>query len=269
MNKSYCKLPQHFIAEMALKGNIKYIALLSSLKVAYKDGFIPNYRKVKTSELGYKITKRTYLSYINKLQQLGFVKSNNKGGLFLIGQNSILKLYPCKKPTYIYLEDTKELKEQFELIATYNNIKQQEYKQKKLQQANVKCKTEKVSKKVNGVRVNCNVQLEFETSLSCMKQAKLIGLKTAMSGRNRRLNFEAKNYIKTTKRCIFLGELSREIVKEYRSNKNWTLRFHKGNWYRILANEFEILKTIGKKIINDNSKQKLSFVNNELFNQYW
>lgn len=232
---------------MAQEGNLKLISLLGTLKVAYPDGFVPNFRKVNLSALGYKISKKTYYAYLKRLERLNFVKSNGKGGMFLIGQKRILELYSHNRPKYIYLENNEKLRSNFEYIALCKNIENQQFKQKLFSKANVKCETVQVLKKVNGERKICNTPLELETSISCRKQAEIIGYRSPMTGLKRRRELEKRGFIETNKRCIDLGNITRDIADEYRRNFGWFIKFTKGRWWRILANEILILETIGVK----------------------
>lgn len=247
MNKQV-KFPQHFISQMAVDGNLKLISLLGTLKVAYPDGFVPAFRKVNLKALGYSISKKTYYTYLKRLERLKFVKSNGKGGMFLIGQKQILWLYPHIKPKYIYLDNNKELRSNFEFIALCKNIESQQFKQKLFSKANALCKTETVIKKANGEYKVCKTPLELETSISCRKQAAIIGYRSPMTGLKRRRKLVEKGFIQSNTRRIDLGILTKGIEENYRINLGWTLKFICGTWYRILANEILVLKTIGVKL---------------------
>jgi len=233
---------------MAEEGNLKLISLLGTLKVSHPSGFVPNFRKVNLSALGYTISKKTYYLYLRRLERLKFVKSNGKGGMFLIGQKQILELYPHINPKYIYLENNKDLRSNFEYIALCKNIENQQFKQKLFSKANVLCKTEKVIKKANGEYKTCNVPLELETSISCRKQAEIIGYRSPMTGLRRRRKLVADKFIETTRRCINLGNITRDTAEEYRRSLGWIVKFHKGRYFRILANEIFILKKVGEKL---------------------
>jgi hypothetical protein len=247
------KLPEHFIYEMGHTGNLKHIALFASLKKLYPDGFIPNFRKVKLTDLGYYVSKKTYYLYLRKLEKLKLVKGNGKGGCFLMGQKQILELYPHHNPKYIYLENNKELKDNLEFIVLSKNIENQHFKQKVFSQAHVLCKRKNknpqmiIKKRANGERKDCYTELELETSISCKKQAEIIGYRSPMTGLKRRRKLVAKGFIETTKRCIKHENISRDVAEEYQRTKKWIMKLHNGTWFRILANEIFIIKKIGEK----------------------
>lgn len=263
------KLPQHFVALMCKEGHSKHIALFSSLKKLYSSGHIHNYKGVNLTKLF--ISRKTYYKYLRELELLYLIKNDGKGGFHLIGQDALLRIYPTTQNLhYIYLENNKELRGRLEEVATeYNLISQRGLIHKAISN-NVEAQNHKIIKTVCGKQNTCVTPLEYEISLSCKKQARLLGYKSAMTGLRRRRKYEDSNFIKTIKRKIYLGKLSRELLEEYQRLK-WVLFKNKfGNWYRVIANEIIILRgNIGKKVVEIIQGEKTTFCDNPLFNEYW
>lgn len=262
-----CKIQVHHLQAEAINGNVKSLALFYSLKHIYVSGYIKDWRKLNLSLVKHKISRTTYIKRINRLIQIGLVRTTGKD-IQLIGQNAILRRYPLDKDEnlkLIYLQNDQTLKESIEAASIHAVIKRENNAIKVNLRYKEKGESRKVFKTVNGEAKLCEVNVNEETSISQRETARLIGVRSRTTAYRRQRKWSKEKLFQINERVV------NAAPEDLRQGVYGV--FKKGSFVlRQLANEVIIRDhTFGRKQLVRSKDVPLvkCWATTDLFNEYF
>lgn len=228
-----CKIQVHLLEQEAEKGNAKYVALFFSMKHLNRHGIIYDWKKLNLSLLKFKVCHKSYVKYINRLIEMGWIIPKGKN-IQLIGQNALTRLYPTKKVKLIYLNNTFNLKHEIEKAIIKINIKRQLKSIKRSQYKGIMAEqTKSVFKTIRGIGKLIEAVASQDVSLNQKNFSKAIGFKSPTTAWRRQVKMRTEGFLDVVNRKINASEteFKNEVYAIYK----------KGSFYiKQLSNELNL-----------------------------